>query len=384
MEAMNPKDQPDLLEECLRELQSGKPLEQILDEHSLAAETLRPVLQAAVLARAMASQQTIPLSAQTRSRAQFLAAAGQARSPRPWMPFARMRLSTSAFALVVVLLVVSVIGSGFASAQSIPGDTLYPVKIAVEQARLNIPQNPATRISLEEQFDKERADETQELLRLGRAEDMTFAGYLAREQDEPWEVAGLHLVLTPAQEQLANAYDGMYVEVQGKSNTQGVVVESIQARLFNLSGQVQQIQPVAWKIGGVTVHTNDRTRISAQANIGQQVFVAAMRQQNGDLVALLISDAPETATYLPPTVSPTSENATATVQPNNDGSESWQEHAPTNAPSDGDSYEQKIATPEGSGDNHESQSTPQPGGDHTDGEHSPSHTGESGDSGGDH
>ena len=76
--------------------------------------------------------------------------------------------------LIAVLLVVVVgtaaLGGGvlWAVGDSLPGDLLYPVKLATEDVRLALTSAPADQVDLALQFVEERAEEVQTLVVAGR------------------------------------------------------------------------------------------------------------------------------------------------------------------------------------------------------------------------
>jgi hypothetical protein len=317
---MNPKQTSDLLEKYLQQIQAGMPLEQILIEGGPEAQSLLPLLSAAVEAYSHHRNMTIPPSAMNRSRAQFLTAAVEAKTPRlkaGW--FSQLKWTNVMAALAGIFFIVALLSTGLDTAQALPGDTLYPVKMAVEQARLSLAPDTASRISLEETFDEERAEETHRLVQMGREGELSFAGYVHHENEEGWEVAGLRLQLTPQQEALITGMDRMYVEVEGLATAKGIRVKSISARLFEINGTVGGITPEYWEVGGVKVLITPQTKIQVQAREEARVYVSAIRNEDGDLVAVLISGNPiNNFFYQPTTIRPPAapQNLTAPTENN--------------------------------------------------------------------
>ena len=134
------------LDAALNQLNAGQDLEQILAAHPAQAAELRPLLQAARSARLPAAAQPDRL-AQNRSRARFLAAAQSQSHRRASFSLGRLALN----ALAALLLVIVTLGlGGLASVQALPGDSLYPVKQALERAQLALSSGAQNRLTLEE------------------------------------------------------------------------------------------------------------------------------------------------------------------------------------------------------------------------------------------
>lgn len=90
-------------------------------------------------------------------------------------------LASLALVLALTLGSMGVVG---ASAASLPGDTLYPVKRGWEQARLALTLNPAADAALLASFAQERVEEIEALATMNRPEDLNQAvgDYLALSQ----------------------------------------------------------------------------------------------------------------------------------------------------------------------------------------------------------
>ena len=125
------------LEDCLIAIERGADIGVALERFPEMADELRPLLEASIRARSMASTE-VPVEAMRRSRAHLLQHAAvmreaQQKPSRPGLFF--WRLGTAlAMALVVFLS-----GNGLvrASNGAIPGDNLYPVKRTWEDVRLD-------------------------------------------------------------------------------------------------------------------------------------------------------------------------------------------------------------------------------------------------------
>jgi len=108
----------------------------------------------------------------------FLRYAGQKlRVPKPKEVW-NMKLVTRFAIAVVGLFLLGSVAAVQASAQSLPGDTLYPVKLAWEDVQLSLTKDEATLQKLTEQFRAERQMELAALLAEGRSAKLEITGVL--------------------------------------------------------------------------------------------------------------------------------------------------------------------------------------------------------------
>src|SRR3970040_2270895 len=160
------------LARCLELIQSGGSLEVALQAFGAMAAELRPLLVTAQQNYTYAASLAAPRQAQLSSRAKFLNAAQALadKSPRGgWLGMAFSRLAVTAVLFLCAILLGG-LSTVAVSAQSLPGDLLYPVKIASEQTRLFLVRNPGERLQLEKSFDDRRSEEIVELLKRERSE----------------------------------------------------------------------------------------------------------------------------------------------------------------------------------------------------------------------
>jgi hypothetical protein len=214
---------PDALEDCLKLMEQGESLASALAYHTELAAQLRPLLEAAMRARS-GRQENLPATVLARSRARLLARSedlrqGKNRSlvqRRFWRP------AWTAFA-VIAILVMSSNGLLIASAHSIPGDTLYPLKRSVESTQLQLVSDPAKKQKLEHTFSERRLDETKSLITRQRVESVEFTGVVSSQSQGEWLVSGIPVIVT-AQTEIDKAIGiGDEVEVYGTTNAAGDV-----------------------------------------------------------------------------------------------------------------------------------------------------------------
>ena len=112
------------------------------------------------------------------------------------------RLSPMPVGLWVVLIAVLVTGLASTgavgvSAKAIPGDTLYPVKIAWEQVRLSLTADPAAHATLLDRFDARRTAEAAEVASQRRpVASFNFVGVIETISDGQWRISGLDVQIS--------------------------------------------------------------------------------------------------------------------------------------------------------------------------------------------
>ena len=283
---MKPNELDTVFEDCLQRLQKNESLEKILTDYPAQASQLRPLLMACKDLKGLQTPAHIPAARNAR-RAQFLAAAaGKRTSPvrrSAWRP---LRTLVTSLALLAVVAV-SLLGTGLASAQTLPGDTLYPVKRVVENTRLAFTSTSLDRLKLEESFDEQRTREAALLVEDQRYEEVSFHGLLEQSADGRWQVGGLS-IYPNAQDLTWDGLAGAQVEVIGRTRPDGVEVEELRLRLFHLSGAIEQISPAEWLVSGVPVDVSPATRISGEAMVGSPVTITAVQLQADRFLALSI------------------------------------------------------------------------------------------------
>jgi len=281
-------DDYSLFEYCLTQLEAGKDLDSILAQFPDKADKLRPLLVAALKARQRGIPMRIPASAQVDSRTRFLAEAAHIRESNHRKTLPRLRFAAMA-ALIVVVLLAGLIGTGLTSAQAIPGQPLYSVKRTVEQAQLALTTDQAARLKLEEEFDLRRVSEAEKLAETNYSGSIKLAGPLVASGDKKWSVGGVQLSLDDDQEALAESLIGSYIEVEGLvSAGDGLAVEQMELRLFNISGTIEAIDGAEWRVNGVIVMIMETTKISGKPAVGKKVEMTALHNASENYLALSV------------------------------------------------------------------------------------------------
>ena len=217
------------LEECLAQLQLGEDLESCLRKYPADADLLRPLLSAAIQARALADDR-VPQEVIRRSRVKFLNQAAEIReerrSPRRQSAFSFQRVLRFSFALLLaVVILIGAGGTGLVSASgtSLPGDRLYVVKLTWENLRLRLANSEQERVSLEDEFGQERLAEVGDLLSRERQEKVKFTGRVDSVQEGILLVSGVAVLITPETRIDGQILPGAWVKVEGWTAPGGVV-----------------------------------------------------------------------------------------------------------------------------------------------------------------
>jgi hypothetical protein len=301
-------------EDCLARLQSGASLEQVLALYPDWGQEFRPMLLAAQAARQAGAGVRVPRAALARSRSKFLQKANQMAAVRSRqaarIPVWRFALG----ALVMVLVLASgMVTTVAVSAHALPGDVLYPVKIAAEQTRLLLTDNPLQRMQLEQSFDQERVAEVDTLIQRASSRDVQFAGGLQAMQGNTWQVGNIPVRVTDSTRILSPIKPGYYVDVEGRLQPDGMVMAyQIGPRAMQLAGTLTILAPDEWRVGNMSVRIGADTAIQGEPYSGGQVVVQAIILDGGKLqaVSAVIKGAPNapfqaSATSQPPgTASP--------------------------------------------------------------------------------
>jgi hypothetical protein len=170
-----------VLAESLKALEQGEGLEAVLARYPEAAVELKALLEmAAWMGAARAAVEPRPGYVRA-SRARLVERIGQAGAAAPVSWWERLggifvgRRYATQLAVVVVMLACLVLGSSgiaYASQGTLPGDTLYPVKLGLEQAELLVNQDPVDEVRLHLQFSQNRLDEIEQLVTQGRYQNV--------------------------------------------------------------------------------------------------------------------------------------------------------------------------------------------------------------------
>jgi hypothetical protein len=170
-----------LIDQCLSAIQAGEEtLDSCLSAHAEHAAVIGPILHIAAHSHSFLSPASPRPEFVRATRTRLMNAVRESGDKRQKARVGLKRVGFKpAYALVTLLLVIVFLTSGLgvvrASADSLPGDSLYGVKLASEQIQLAVSFSPETDAELLVGFAGERLVEAEQLVNLGRYEDLEQA-----------------------------------------------------------------------------------------------------------------------------------------------------------------------------------------------------------------
>jgi hypothetical protein len=251
------------LDDCLQSLLSGTDLSVCLARYPQHVSELRPLLELAVTICAVSTPAPV-VAARVAGLDRALQAVAERRAFRSKPAFAfsfgqRTKFGDStpqprrarpalqmAFALVIVLAVV--IGGAFAaSAASLPGDVLYPVKLAGQQVQVTLMWDDVTRQQLEEQFSAQQRTDIQIALQARRHAAIQLQGTAEQIGGNVWVINGLRVSLEPAASVMGQPHIGDWVVMRGRLPGDGSIVATEIIVTEGQHGRRPQASPYATK-----------------------------------------------------------------------------------------------------------------------------------------
>lgn len=200
-----------ILDQALQLRAAGSSVEACLARFPQYAAELRPLLEtAAHAAGGLRAGEPLPTPDLGRGRTRVLRAARWSRSPTAG-PLWRWATAL-AFGLALIF------GVSVASAQSLPGDGLYPVKRALEAAQLALAADLNTRLRLEAEHNVRRQDEARALSQMKREGVVEFEGPVESASAEEIVIGGVRI------RGASTAQAGDCVRVSVRTTLEGAIV----------------------------------------------------------------------------------------------------------------------------------------------------------------
>jgi len=204
------------LDECLERIRAGTSVQDCLASFPEEAVELAPLLETLLAVRTLQVTEPPLPERVAAGRARFLARAAEFRQQEAeartapfagWLAGLRQRLSAWAAprpmagrwavtALATLVLLVIVGGSAVVAAEgSLPGDVLYPLKRTVQEVRILLATDEATRGELEREVQAQRRADALAVARQGRQVTVDFLGEIESMDAEAWVVSGVRLLV---------------------------------------------------------------------------------------------------------------------------------------------------------------------------------------------
>ncbi len=234
---------PDLqvaLDECLQLLQYGTDISVCLATYPQHASELRPLLELAAAVRKVDTP--VPAeSARAAGLHRILEAAAAKRASQSQPAFApwhglrswlgdsqslhkNVRLALQMTFASVMVLAVIISGTVVASAATMPGDVLYPVKLAAQQAQLTLTFGEVARQHLEEQFGVQQRLDVQRAVQAGRHAEVQLEGRVDQVAENVWVVNGLTIRFEPGTTVVGQPGIGVWVNVRARLPGDGSLI----------------------------------------------------------------------------------------------------------------------------------------------------------------
>lgn len=304
-----------ILDECLKELETGQSLDAILARYPEEADQLRPLLLTAQDVKAM------PI-ARPRAHVQqagwqrFLGEAIALQRVRERRPaFGLLRPVAVAASLVLMLFSLSGGATVYAASHSLPDSPLYPIKLATEEARLWFVFDEDDRAGILLDQSETRMTEIRKLVQQGKPVEgnvlSAMRGRMTRATDiinKPGREAEDKLLiraneLSASQEEILIAIGGnvatgdrdeygsvlvvvheVRIELQGLSEPAvRLDPEALAQGISSFTGLVEQRQDDAWIISGTKILVNQATIVEGDTGevVGQVAQVTIISGPGG-------------------------------------------------------------------------------------------------------
>lgn len=214
------------------------------------------------------------VEAQNRSRTQTLAAAAALRANRPAIgsiPF----LFRPVAGVLAVLILVFITGFGLleASAETIPGDALYPIKRSAESLASAVSEIRADSPTKTIDLNQRRIDEIHKLLTLGRITEIQFDGVIEEINGNTYIITGLPVQTTNATLQINLPQLEEKVRVLGTTTSEATIAAEVLLPLeLEIIGLVEEINGSKWIVVGVEFDIGDLER-DPQIQVGDWVII---------------------------------------------------------------------------------------------------------------
>lgn len=255
----------------------------------------------------------VPEEIAARSRARLLAQAEGLRDSPVGQSFPAWLPRLAAAALIVLAILVSGTGLYIASAQALPGDTLYPVKRAAEGLRISLAPSSEQKLALSLSYSQRRVDEIRSLLDRGRRSQVRFVGTLNERGGDRLDIQGVQVLIEDATVIETELAIGHVLQIEGTTSPAGyVVADRIDRGGQVVTGVVQQVAMDAILIDNSSIEIVESSEIPPEISVGDHVR-ATVRFERGHSVAVRIERLASATS--PPTASPTEETGREDEEP---------------------------------------------------------------------
>jgi hypothetical protein len=222
-----------LLEHCLQEVTRTGDIEAVLRRYPRYVSQLRPLLEMAMTLGCYYATVPEPPSELAAGRALLLATAAQPRaraqataiSTRKERIQPKMKLflvTRLVSAILAVVISTAAVGGGavWAASDSLPGDFIYPVKLTVEDLRMDLARTPEAQVDLALQFAEKRVAEIQAMVETG----LSVSEQVTTRMEQHFQHALHQAAWAPE-----NEMPGLLAQIAQRAQTQTQVLERVRA-----------------------------------------------------------------------------------------------------------------------------------------------------------
>jgi Domain of unknown function (DUF5666) len=316
----------DALDDCIKSLRAGIPIDRCLERYPDETPELGNLLKTVAVVMEL-SVENIPADALARSRTKLIdqskvlsKSENDAKASPFGLQLAQLleRIAESIHGLrpharrvvlaSVIALLLIVISGGFliTSAKSLPGEPLYPVKIAVEDIGIYFVPGGTARNNVEGSYNQQRVSEVTKLIALGRLQQVSFEGVLQSIEDNTWMVSGIPVKIrsdTTILDSIEGSQPiepGVKLEVEGVTDQSGwVSANEIHLREYKFIGLVDKISSHIWQISGNQIIITPKTQIDTGILVGDDVTVLLSSQDSGLYALAILHEVHPVATAVP-------------------------------------------------------------------------------------
>jgi hypothetical protein len=312
----------DSLDECIKIMEAGVPLDDCLAQFPEQAVELRQLLKTAEELTNLRVE-NIPDALVNKSRTKFLLQAMSLKLAnndtedvshnaliKPFRQifqyFQSLRPIAGKAILALGIAGLLVLFSGgllFASAKSLPGDSLYPVKLVVEDIRVSLAHDNEARHKYEASYSLQRVEEVKSLIGMERTQQVSFKGTVISTGDVRWNVSGIPVIIQSDTKIIGGigglkvVEPGMTVEVEGVTRSQGwVMADEIHLQEYQFIGSVEKIGSNYWLISGIKLFIPSLAQIDPGIEVGDDALVFVHSEDSGLYALKIIRIAPTPAT----------------------------------------------------------------------------------------
>jgi hypothetical protein len=312
---MKPRPE-DLLQTALEAAARGQEIDGILAGLSREeAGDLRALMAAATAAGSMGRSE-VPSEAARRSRSRLLRRVAAmpptvTTRPRLWGLMPRFSAATL---VALVALALGLGGLNEAAAISLPGDILYPVKVAAADLRLRLEFEAGQRLRLESLYAEQRLEDVRRLLALGRKVPVSFHGQVQAIGTVLWQVQEIPVRLTHRTRVIGEILPGMLIEVEGITQADGTVLaDELHLESYDMLGTLEALDADRMTVDGRTFLLTPRSVLEPGLAVGHRVLVRVAIDDAGTRsVVSAVRFSPPTPTAAP---SPTATTAPTRLPP---------------------------------------------------------------------